>query len=108
METVTALGGMGTLVAFALVKAYTGNTLARLRAACQNAMAQERYKRQEKEREEELLETSEARLRQLDADKDRLQKDLEGLRRDTEEAEGRLNKLKGDEEEEEGDEGRDQ
>lgn len=83
------------LVAFVLVKAYTTKVLGQRRREASRLIAEERHARQEMDREQTLLEGAEARLSQLQHDRDTLTKELEQLRAKVEEVEGELRRLKG-------------
>ncbi|MBT3344076.1 MAG: hypothetical protein HN712_15520 [Gemmatimonadetes bacterium] len=104
MEEVIGIVALGSLAAFALVKAYTGKVLTQLRAECGVLITQERHLRQGREHEETQLQGAEARLEQLELDKSNLAKDAEGMASDIERVDTELHRLKPDlDEEMEGD-----
>ena len=88
---------IGTLVAFILLKAYTGKVLTQLRRECSSLITSERHARQEREREESLVESAEARLLQLQSDLERTRAEVEELTARIEQVEGDLRRLKEEE-----------
>lgn len=96
MEEVAGLAALGSLIGFALVKAYSGKVLTQLRAECSRLITQERHLRQQKEHEESQLEVAEARLEQLETDKSGLEKDVDTLSTEVTRVDSELRRLKGD------------
>ncbi len=96
MEEVIGLAALGSLAAFALVKAFTGKALVQLRAECSALITTERHLRQEREHEETQLQGAEARLEQLETDKSNLSKDVEGITADISKIDTELHRLKPD------------
>lgn len=107
MEEVIGVAGIGALVVFALVKAYTARTLTQMQAEASGLVTQERHARQQLEREENLLESAEARLRQLEADRSRLQADGVKIRDNIASARLQLRRLKPHDQHEAGEQDRD-
>ena len=100
MEEIVGVTAVGGLVAFALVKAYSGKVLTQLRADCARVITQERHLRQQREHEESQLESAEARMEQLELDKTKMTTELETITSDIARVSLELDRLKGTDEDE--------
>jgi uncharacterized protein YlxW (UPF0749 family) len=95
------------LVGFMILKAYATRTLVQLRDEASRQLADERHSRQQKEREESVLEGLQARVMQLQEDHARYLEESEELTAEIERVDAELRRVQGEDGNEDEDEDED-
>lgn len=100
MTVLGILAAVAMLVAFVLLMGHTGRELGEMRHECSSLISEERRLHGEREQEEILMESAEARRNQVQYEIEKYAKELEDLTSQAEKLEGELHRSRPEGEEE--------